>query len=98
MVPGTILAMTVLCRQAGSKLAANATIWKILGKWLLAGRTRTAMVLPCSSGDLLKGWINDGGTWYYSNNEGVMQTGWLTDAGGKYYLRGSGAWQLAGDS
>ena len=36
-------------------------------------------------------WINDNGTWYYSSQEGVMQTGWLDDGGERYYLKGSGA-------
>ena len=37
------------------------------------------------------GWINDGGTWYYTNSSGVMQTGWLEEGGYHYYLRGDGS-------
>ena len=38
-------------------------------------------------------WTNVGGTWYYLDAEGIMQTGWLNDRGTWYYLNASGAMQ-----
>ena len=37
------------------------------------------------------GWLNDGGTWYYMDASGAMQTGWIIDGGIWYYLYGNGA-------
>lgn len=44
-----------------------------------------------SSGELLTGWHNIGGTWYYFNEYGVMLTGWINDSGTWYYANASGA-------
>ena len=45
-----------------------------------------------SKGETAKSaWVNDKGTWYYLNAEGVMQTGWVQLDGTWYYLNGSGA-------
>ncbi|GAA0076211.1 hypothetical protein UT300005_05890 [Clostridium sp. CTA-5] len=44
------------------------------------------------NGKVIKGWYQDNETWYYLNDEGVMQTGWLHDKDGKwYYLDNNGA-------
>ena len=53
----------------------------IYGKWLYA----------TSSGELLTGWHNIGGTRYYFNEYGVMLTGWINDSGTWYYANASGA-------
>ncbi len=43
-------------------------------------------------GKVIKGWYEDNGTWYYLNDEGIMQTGWLKDNDGRwYYLDENGA-------
>ncbi|OSA97763.1 UNVERIFIED_ORG: cell wall-binding protein [Clostridium botulinum] len=43
-------------------------------------------------GKVIKGWYEDNGTWYYLNDEGVMQTGWIKDKDGRwYYLDSNGA-------
>ncbi|NFO46518.1 cell wall-binding protein [Clostridium botulinum] len=43
-------------------------------------------------GTITKGWYQDNGTWYYLNDEGVMQTGWIKDKDGRwYYLDSNGA-------
>ncbi|NFO48686.1 cell wall-binding protein [Clostridium botulinum] len=45
-----------------------------------------------TDGKVIKGWYEDNGTWYYLNDEGVMQTGWMKDKDGRwYYLDESGA-------
>ncbi len=45
-----------------------------------------------TNGKVIKGWYEDNGTWYYLNDEGVMQTGWLEDKDGRwYYLDENGA-------
>lgn len=44
-----------------------------------------------SKGTTQKGWINDGGSWYYLNKEGVMQKWWVQVDGTWYFLNGSGA-------
>lgn len=38
-------------------------------------------------------WVNDNGTWYYLNKEGVMQKWWVNVNGTWYYLNGSGEMQ-----
>ncbi|WP_416217251.1 hypothetical protein [Granulicatella elegans] len=43
-----------------------------------------------SKGTTKKGWINDGGSWYYLNKEGVMQKWWVNVDGTWYFLNGSG--------
>lgn len=43
-----------------------------------------------SKGTTQKGWINDGGSWYYLNKEGVMQKWWVQVDGTWYFLNGSG--------
>ena len=43
-----------------------------------------------SKGTTRKGWINDGGSWYYLNKEGVMQKWWVNVDGTWYFLNGSG--------
>lgn len=43
-----------------------------------------------SKGTTQKGWINDGGSWYYLNKEGVMQKWWVNVDGTWYFLNGSG--------
>ncbi len=40
------------------------------------------------------GWVNDNGTWYYTNASGAMQTGWINDNGTWYYTNASGAMQI----
>lgn len=43
-------------------------------------------------GKVTKGWYEDNGTWYYLNDEGIMETGWINDKDGRwYYLDESGA-------
>ncbi|MGN2348320.1 cell wall-binding protein [Clostridium botulinum] len=45
-----------------------------------------------SDGKVIKGWYEDNGTWYYLNDEGIMQTGWKKDKDGRwYYLDSNGA-------
>ncbi|AIY82239.1 phage lysozyme family protein (plasmid) [Clostridium botulinum 202F] len=45
-----------------------------------------------SDGKVIKGWYEGNGTWYYLNDEGVMQTGWMKDKDGRwYYLDSNGA-------
>ncbi|MBW6411832.1 lysozyme [Clostridium weizhouense] len=45
-----------------------------------------------SDGKVIKGWYEDNETWYYLNDEGVMQTGWLHDKDGRwYYLNNDGS-------
>lgn len=45
-----------------------------------------------SNGKTVKGWYNDNGTWYYLNDEGIMQTGWVQDKDGRwYYLNDDGS-------
>lgn len=43
-----------------------------------------------SKGNTAKGWVNDGGSWYYLNKEGVMQKWWVQVDGTWYFLNGSG--------
>lgn len=43
-----------------------------------------------SKGTTAKGWVNDGGSWYYLNKEGVMQKWWVNVDGTWYFLNGSG--------
>ncbi|MGN2339457.1 glycoside hydrolase family protein [Clostridium cagae] len=41
---------------------------------------------------VIKGWYEDNRTWYYLNDEGVMQTGWIEDKDGRwYYLDSNGS-------
>ncbi|MCI5620119.1 MAG: hypothetical protein MR355_00920 [Lachnospiraceae bacterium] len=42
-------------------------------------------------GKLETGWVQDGETWYYMNDTGVMQTGWVQDGETWYYMEESGA-------
>lgn len=44
------------------------------------------------NGNITTGWLNyhNSGTWYYFNEEGVMQTGWEYIDGSWYYLRSNG--------
>ncbi|NFM12021.1 cell wall-binding protein [Clostridium botulinum] len=45
-----------------------------------------------TNGKVIKGWYEDNGTWYYLNDEGVMQTEWMKDKDGRwYYLDSNGA-------
>ncbi|MBW6409284.1 lysozyme [Clostridium weizhouense] len=45
-------------------------------------------------GKVIKGWYEDNGTWYYLNDEGIMQTGWVKDKDGSwYYMNEKGAMQ-----
>ncbi|NFG20856.1 lysozyme [Clostridium botulinum] len=45
-----------------------------------------------TDGKVIKGWYEDNGTWYYLNDEGIMQTGWIKDKDGRwYYLDESGS-------
>ena len=39
---------------------------------------------------MVKGWVERPDGWYYTNNEGIMQTGWQTINGKKYYFYSSG--------
>ncbi|MBR5495987.1 MAG: hypothetical protein IKV58_01215, partial [Oscillospiraceae bacterium] len=41
--------------------------------------------------DTAKGWFKTGNVWYYSDNNGVMQTNWLKDGNTWYYLGADGA-------
>ncbi|NFI04332.1 cell wall-binding protein [Clostridium botulinum] len=51
-------------------------------KWCIQG----------SDGKVIKGWYEDNGTWYYLNDEGIMQTGWMKDKDSRwYYLDSNGA-------
>ena len=44
------------------------------------------------NGELAKGWLQVGSTWYYMDPDtGVMQTGWLEEDGKWYYLKPTGA-------
>ncbi|WP_252242867.1 glycoside hydrolase family protein [Clostridium sp. ZS2] len=38
-----------------------------------------------ANGKVIRGWYNDNGTWYYLNDEGIMQTGWIKDKDGRWY-------------
>lgn len=41
-----------------------------------------------------EGWFQDGGQWYYLQEEtGIMATGWLQDGNKWYYMNASGAMQ-----
>ncbi|GAA0078436.1 hypothetical protein UT300005_28150 [Clostridium sp. CTA-5] len=47
-----------------------------------------------SDGKVIKGWYEDNGSWYYLNDEGIMQTGWVKDKDGLwYYMNENGAMQ-----
>ncbi len=42
----------------------------------------------------VKGWLKDGGKWYFLDKEtGIMATGWVKDGDTWYYMNGSGAMQ-----
>lgn len=44
------------------------------------------------NGSLVRGWLQDGGIWYFLDNDGDMRSGgWLQSDGGWYYLNQSGA-------
>ena len=38
-------------------------------------------------------WVNDGGNWYYVDENGTKETGWVNDGGNWYYLNESGVMQ-----
>ncbi len=45
-----------------------------------------------TDGKIIKGWYEDNETWYYLNDEGIMQTGWIEDKDGRwYYLDSNGS-------
>ncbi|EES48291.1 glycoside hydrolase family protein [Clostridium botulinum] len=47
-----------------------------------------------TDGKVIKGWYEDNGTWYYLNDEGIMQTGWVKDKDGLwYYMDSNGVMQ-----
>ena len=47
-----------------------------------------------ASGNILKGWYEDKGKWYYLMDNGTMATGWIKDKDGRwYYLDSNGAMQ-----
>ncbi len=47
-----------------------------------------------ASGNILKGWYEDKGKWYYLKDNGIMATGWIKDKDGRwYYLDSNGAMQ-----
>ncbi len=45
------------------------------------------------NGKNVTGWVKVGGTWYYMNEDGVMQTGWQKESASEtyYYFDKSGA-------
>ncbi|NFI96013.1 cell wall-binding protein [Clostridium botulinum] len=48
-----------------------------------------------TDGKVIKGWYQDGGNWYYLNDEGIMQIGWIKDKDGRwYYLDSNGAMKI----
>ncbi|NFO03104.1 cell wall-binding protein [Clostridium botulinum] len=54
-------------------------------KWCVEGQ----------DGTITKGWYEDNGTWYYLNDEGIMQTGWIKDKDGLwYYMDENGVMQI----
>ena len=59
------------------------------GKWRLDGQTKTANGTIWTHQVPGKGWIQDNGSWYCSDTNGVMQTGWTED--NLYYLGSDGA-------
>ena len=44
-------------------------------------------------GRAVRGWVRDGGKWYFLGSDGKMQTGWIKDNGKWYYLASGGAMQ-----
>ena len=44
-----------------------------------------------SNGYMKRGWLWNGGHWYYLASDGAMKTGWLTDGKAKYYLNADGS-------
>ena len=70
--------------------SVNKAWGKKYGYWYLYNGTYT-----------LKGWQKVGNTWYFMDNDGIMQTGWLKDNGNWYLLDSSGAmltrWQYLED-
>ena len=44
-----------------------------------------------SNGYMKRGWLWNGGHWYYLTSDGSMKTGWLTDGKAKYYLNADGS-------
>jgi hypothetical protein len=52
------------------------------------------------NGQMVTGWLLDGGTWYYLDGDGAMMTGWVKVGGTWYHMQSSGAmstgWLLDG--
>ncbi|MCR5214441.1 MAG: hypothetical protein K6E10_08475 [Eubacterium sp.] len=76
-------AFTVTGIIGGSGLSVNASD----GSWLNTSDGWKYQV----DGETKTGWFEDGDTWYYSNDNGIMQTGWVNAGGTWYYMDSSGA-------
>jgi len=74
--------------------------------WSLEGEVKDGWNLEdgkwtyVENGNLVIGWKKIGGSFYYFDAKGIMQTGWIEDGGKWYYTNGSGAmvtgWQQLG--
>ncbi|MBE6072098.1 MAG: starch-binding protein [Clostridium butyricum] len=56
--------------------------------WLLTENNQWNYV---ENGDIIVGWKNITGKWYFMNNEGIMQKSWIKDNNMWYYLDSGGA-------
>lgn len=77
-----IVAFAGSSEAAGPDESVNPYGWSSQnGSWYFYDKT----------GELHKGWLLDGGDWYYlTPDTGIMQTGFLTVDGKTYYLQGNG--------
>lgn len=48
------------------------------------------------TGNMVTGWVDDGGSWYYFNPGGERLSGWLNQGGTWYYLRSNGVMMTEG--
>lgn len=80
-----IIAGTVMCTALFSLAPTSASaawVQDYFGSWIYTEGYSVAT-----------GWRLIGGTWYYFNNNGIMQTGWIYTNGTWYYADASGAMQ-----
>ncbi|MEH7226712.1 Ig-like domain-containing protein, partial [Bacillus sp. JJ1566] len=87
---GTILTLTATDPSGNRSESATITV-KQVKKSGWSYENNKWHFYDLTTGDLKKGWLNDGGTWYYFNHQGIMQTGWVQDGAVWYYFTSSGA-------
>ena len=87
-----------LLRKASNGIMTSATSWKTtiydgFYEWYpnedsynLTGAKLTYF----KSGEALKGWFKVGNSWYYANNDYIIQTGWQKLDGKEYYFNDKG--------